>query len=89
MFNRNKVPFLNSLLEYNTIYLVKTDAPLVVSFPHFLMAAREYLDGVPGMRPIQGRHETTVHLEPVGYIFSILSFITQGMSQTCGTVATD
>ncbi|XP_041376213.1 lysosome membrane protein 2-like [Gigantopelta aegis] len=39
--------------------------PIVVSFPHFLMADMKYLSAVDGMHPNKQEHETAVDYEPM------------------------
>jgi len=37
-----------------------------MTFPHFLLADRTFLDGVEGLDPDPDKHEMTLDLEPVG-----------------------
>lgn len=55
-----------------SVTYLSTDAPVVLTFPHFLDTAEEYTSLVEGLNPDPELHKTMVILEPVSYIILLL-----------------
>lgn len=47
------------------VVFIFTGAPIVVSFPHFYQADRQYIDAIEGMNPNKEEHETYLDINPV------------------------
>lgn len=56
---------------YDVFYTFLIDAPILLSFPHFLYADDEYQHSVKGVKPSIDKHRTYVHLEPVSILFTL------------------
>lgn len=56
---------------------VTTGAPVIVSFPHFYLGDRKYIQAIDGLSPNQEDHQTYLDLNPVQGACSNLSKLTK------------
>lgn len=47
------------------IYPSLPGAPVIVSFPHFYLADKKYVNAVEGIKPVHEHHQTFLDLNPV------------------------